>query len=351
MWEQITSNKWKSGILVFFFVAFVIFLGWLFGETTVWGPYATVLAVIVASVGALVSWYNSDKMVLAISRARPAEKSQYPHLYNSVEGLAIAAGIPMPKLYVIDDSAPNAFATGRDPEHAAIAVTTGLLDKLNRVELEGVIGHEMSHIADRDTLLMTITVVMVGTVALVSDWMMRSFLWGGRRRRVGGGGQAGAIIMLVAIVLGALLAELEVVGLVPGRVGVALDLEPHAGVLLDERTDRVVDQRLGLVAELGLGERELHLVVRQRQGVDELALGRLLRLGGLRHGRVGIHAGEGGHGRAHPLLTGFVTQEETPFPNRDGHIHRAVTRIHAEVFITAVNQRTDIAIFQIVYFN
>jgi heat shock protein HtpX len=205
MWEQISSNKWKSGALVFFFVVFVIFLGWIFGETTVWGPYATVLAIVVASVGALVGWYNSDKMVLAISRARPAEKSQYPHLYNSVEGLAIAAGIPMPKLYVIDDSAPNAFATGRNPEHAAIAVTTGLLDKLNRVELEGVIGHEMSHIADYDTLLMTITVILVGTVALVSDWMLRSFLWGGgRRRKSTGGGQAGAIIMLVAVVLAVL---------------------------------------------------------------------------------------------------------------------------------------------------
>jgi len=205
MWEQISSNKWKSGLLVFFFVAFVIFLGWLFGETTVWGPYATVLAVVVASVGALVSWYNSDKMVLAISRARPVKHEEFPHLDNAVEGLAIAAGIPKPALYVIEDSAPNAFATGRNPEHAAIAVTTGLLQKLNRVELEGVIAHELSHIADYDTLLMTITVILVGTVALVSDWMLRSFLWGGgRRRKSSGGGQAGAIIMIVAIVLAVL---------------------------------------------------------------------------------------------------------------------------------------------------
>ncbi|HYW68651.1 MAG TPA: M48 family metallopeptidase [bacterium] len=202
MWEQITSNKVKSGFLVAFFVVFVIFLGWIFGETTVWGPYATVLAVVVAGVGAIVSWYNSDKMVLAISKARPAEKSQYPHLYNSVEGLAIAAGIPKPALYVIEDSAPNAFATGRNPEHAAIAVTTGLLDKLNRTELEGVIGHEMSHIADYDTLLMTVTVILVGTVALVSDWMLRTFLWGGgRRRKSTGGGQTGMILMIVALVL------------------------------------------------------------------------------------------------------------------------------------------------------
>jgi heat shock protein HtpX len=202
MWEQISSNKWKSGALVFFFVVFVVFLGWLFGQTTSWGPYATGLAIVIATVGAIAGWYNSDKMVLAISRAKPAEKSQHPHLYNSVEGLAIAAGIPTPALYIIEDSAPNAFATGRNPEHAAIAVTTGLLDKLNRAELEGVIGHEMSHIADYDTLLMTITVILVGSVALVSDWMLRSFIWGGgRRRRVAGGGQAGAIIMIVAIVL------------------------------------------------------------------------------------------------------------------------------------------------------
>jgi heat shock protein HtpX len=212
MWEQITSNKVKSGFLVFFFVIFVVFLGWIFGETTVWGPYATILAAIVASVGAIVSWYNSDKMVLAISRAHPAEKSRYPHLYNSVEGLAIAAGIPKPSLYVIEDSAPNAFATGRNPEHAAIAVTTGLIDKLNRTELEGVIGHEMSHIANYDTLLMTVTVILVGTVALVSDWMLRSFLWGGgRRRKSSGGGQGGMILMLVALalaILSPLIAQL-----------------------------------------------------------------------------------------------------------------------------------------------
>lgn len=202
MWEQITSNRVKSMVMVAFFVVFVLFLGWIFGRTTVWGPYASVLAVIIAGVGALVSYYNSDKIVLAISRARPVDKSEYPHLHNSVEGLAIAAGIPTPKMYVIDDTAPNAFATGRNPEHAVIAVTTGLLSKLNRTELEGVIGHEMSHIADYDTLLMTITVVLVGTVALVSDWMLRSFLWGGRRRsRNMGGGQAGMILLIVAIVL------------------------------------------------------------------------------------------------------------------------------------------------------
>jgi heat shock protein HtpX len=204
MWEQITSNRVKSAVLVALFVAFVILLGWLFGRTTVWGPAAPVVAAVIAGALAFAGYYNSDKMVLAISRAHPAASEEFPFLHNTVEGLAIAAGIPKPAVYVIDDSAPNAFATGRNPEHAAIAVTTGLLDKLNRVELEGVIGHEMSHIADYDTLLMTLTVVMVGTVALVSDWMLRSFFWGGRRRRSAGGGQAGAIIILIAVVLAVL---------------------------------------------------------------------------------------------------------------------------------------------------
>ncbi|MCK4512929.1 M48 family metallopeptidase [bacterium] len=205
MWEQISSNKVKSGFLVGIFIIFVVFLGWLFGRTTVWGPAAPILAAVIAGGAAWGSYYNSDRMVLAISRAKPAEKEDHPHLYHSVEGLAIAAGIPTPKLYIIDDTAPNAFATGRNPEHAAIAVTTGLLQKLNRVELEGVIGHEMSHIANYDTLLMTLTVVMVGTVALVSDWMLRSFLWGGRRRKSSsGGGQVGMVLLVVALVLAVL---------------------------------------------------------------------------------------------------------------------------------------------------
>ena len=129
------------------------------------------------------SYYSSDKIVLAMSKARPVTKEEFPYLYNVVEGLAIAAGIPAPRCYVIDDTAPNAFATGRNPKNSVICVTTGLLEKMNRVELEGVIAHEMSHIKNYDILLQTLTVVMVGVVALLSDWMLRSFWWGGRRRR------------------------------------------------------------------------------------------------------------------------------------------------------------------------
>ncbi len=212
MWEQITSNRVKSAFLVGFFLLFVVFLGWIFGRSTGWGPAGPILAAIFAGIAGFASYYNSDKMVLAISRARPAHHDEFPLLTNIVEGLSIAAGIPQPKVYVIDDSAPNAFATGRNPEHAAVAVTTGLMSKLNRVELEGVIAHEMSHIADYDTLLMTLTVVLVGTVALVSDWMLRSFFWGGGRSRSRkSGGSGGAIIALVAValaVLSPLIAQL-----------------------------------------------------------------------------------------------------------------------------------------------
>jgi heat shock protein HtpX len=131
-------------------------------------------------------------------------KDEYPYLYNVVEGLAIAAGVPTPRCYVIDDTAPNAFATGRNPEHAVICVTTGILEKLNRVELEGVIAHEMSHIKNYDVRLQTVVVVMAGVVALLSDWMLRSFLWGGGRRRSRdsrSGGGAGAVLVIVGLAL------------------------------------------------------------------------------------------------------------------------------------------------------
>ena len=128
-------------------------------------------------------FFGSDKIVLAISRARPVTKEEFPYLYNVVEGLTIAAGIPTPRCYVIEDTAPNAFATGRNPKNSVICVTTGILEKLNRLELEGVIAHEMSHIKNYDVLLQTLVVVMAGVVALLSDWILRTFMWGGGRRR------------------------------------------------------------------------------------------------------------------------------------------------------------------------
>jgi heat shock protein HtpX len=211
MYEQITRNKWKSAALVVFFMAFIFLLTWFFEYLTGWGKGGLVLAVAVSMGMAAAGYYSSDKVVLAISRARPVTKEEYPYLYNVVEGLAIAAGVPAPRCYVIDDTAPNAFATGRNPQHAVICVTTGILQKLDRAELEGVVAHEMSHIKNYDIRLQTVVVVMAGVVALLSDWMLRSFFWGGGRRRGGregrGGGGAGAILVVVGLAL-ALLAPL-----------------------------------------------------------------------------------------------------------------------------------------------
>jgi heat shock protein HtpX len=208
MYEQISRNKWKSVALVGFFMAFIFLLTWFFEYVTGWGKGGLVLAVVVSMTMAAVGYYASDKIVLTISRARPATKEEFPYLYNVVEGLAIAAGLPAPKCYVIDDTAPNAFAAGRKPETAVICVTTGILEKLNRVELEGVIAHEMSHIKNFDVRLQTLVVVMAGIVALLSDWMLRSFLWGGGRRRGGrsrgGSGGAGSILIIVGLALAVL---------------------------------------------------------------------------------------------------------------------------------------------------
>jgi len=204
MYEQIAGNKRKSFLLVFFFILFVFLLAWVFEQLAGMGTGGLVLAFIIASISAFAGYYASDKIVLAISRARPATKEEFPYLTNVVEGLAIAAGIPAPRCYVIEDTAPNAFATGRNPKNSVICVTTGLLEKMNRAELEGVISHEMSHIKNYDVLVQTLTVVMVGVIALLSDWILRSFLWGGRRKGGRDKGGAGAILIVVGLILAAL---------------------------------------------------------------------------------------------------------------------------------------------------
>jgi heat shock protein HtpX len=208
MYEQISRNKWKSAALVVFFMAFIFVLTWFFEYVTGWGKGGLALAVAVAMGMAAVGYYASDKIVLGISRARPVTKEEFPYLYNVVEGLAIAAGVPVPKCYVIEDTAPNAFAAGRKPETASICVTTGLLAKLDRVELEGVVAHEMSHIKNYDVRLQTVVVVMAGVVALLSDWMLRSFMWGGggrrRTRSKGGSGGAEGVLVLVGLALAVL---------------------------------------------------------------------------------------------------------------------------------------------------
>ncbi len=205
MYASIESNVRRSYFLIAFFLILVMAVAWIFTQVMNLGQGGVAIAVIIAVGSAWGSYYYSDRIVLSMSRARPVEKQEYPYLYNTVEGLALAAGLPTPRLYVIDDTAPNAFATGRNPKNAVICVTTGLLQKLDRLELEGVIAHEMSHIKNYDILVMTLAVTMVGVVALLSDWMLRSMWWGGGRRRRRddreGGNQLALILMVVGVVL------------------------------------------------------------------------------------------------------------------------------------------------------
>jgi len=213
VYEQIAANKRKSALIFFFFLLMIFVLAYAFGALTGMGTGGLVFAALIAGGMSFLSYWTSDSIVLAISRAKPVTKEEYPFLFNVVEGLAIAAGIPAPRCYVIDDTAPNAFATGRTPAHSVICVTTGLLQKLNRVELEGVVAHEMSHIKNFDIRVQTLAVVMVGIIALLSDWIMRSLWWGGRGRRSGRGksGNLGAVLVVVGIffaIFGPIIAQL-----------------------------------------------------------------------------------------------------------------------------------------------
>jgi heat shock protein HtpX len=176
----------------------------------VWGatPDAGIFVAVVVSIAyTIFSYYHGDQLILSMSGARPVTKAEYPHLYHTIEGLAIAAGIPTPQAYVIDDSALNAFATGRDPKHASITVTTGLLNKLNREELEGVVAHEMSHIQNFDIRFMMLTAVLVGLVTLLSDFILRS-MWYGRSARSRGRGGGIEVLLLVVALIFAMLAPI-----------------------------------------------------------------------------------------------------------------------------------------------
>jgi heat shock protein HtpX len=175
------------------------------------GVVGVVVALVIALGMSAVSYWKSDAVALRMSRARPADPVEYARLHNIIEGLCIAAGLPKPRVYIIDDEAPNAFATGRDPKHAAIAVTTGLLEKMNRIELEGVIAHELSHIKNYDILVSTIAVTLVGFIALASDIAIRTLWWGGGRSRDdrdGGPAAILAILGFVLLILAPLIAQL-----------------------------------------------------------------------------------------------------------------------------------------------
>ena len=206
MYEEIQSNKRKSIFLIIGFIFLISIIGFAFGLLIFnYGEIGFIIALIIALIMVVFNYYKGDKLILKISKARKPTKEENAYLINVVEELSIAAGVPVPKIWVIDDSAPNAFATGRDPQHASIAVTSGLLKKLNRLELEGVIAHEMSHIKNYDIRLMMLASVLVGVVVLLSDMMIRSFLWGGRGSS---DERKGGVLMIVVALLLAILAPL-----------------------------------------------------------------------------------------------------------------------------------------------
>lgn len=210
MYEQIAKNKRRSILLVLLVLALAVGLGYLLGLLFAYGIVGAIIAFAIAIVMSWSSYFYGDRVVLRVSGARPAPREEYPQYHNVVEGLAIAAGIPKPELYVVPEEAPNAFATGRDPEHASVGVTQGLLDTLNRVELEGVMAHELAHVRNRDILFGTLVATLVGVVVLLAVFARRSIFWGGMRggRRSGrGGGGATAILVIVGLVL-AILAPL-----------------------------------------------------------------------------------------------------------------------------------------------
>jgi heat shock protein HtpX len=202
LYAQAEKNVRKTWILMTSFLVFIIFLGWVFSRVFD-SPAILYFAVFFALFQNFISYWYSDKIVLAMTRAKPIEKKDNPELYKIVENLCIAAGLPLPKIYIIDEDQPNAFATGRDKNHAVVAVTRGLLERLEKAELEGVIAHELSHIGNKDMLLQTITVSLVGFVAILSDLFLRMSRFSYRRDR-----EKGSEILFIFAILASILAPL-----------------------------------------------------------------------------------------------------------------------------------------------
>ncbi len=201
MYEDIRSNKIKTGIIISIFIIAITLILYYICMAFDLGPLSIVIALIFSILASFASYYNSDKIVLSMSKARPATREENQKLVNILDALVISAGLTTtPKLYVIDDKQPNAFATGRDPEHSVICVTTGLLEKLDYYELEGVIGHELAHIANYDIRLSAVVTVMVSFVVILSDIFTRAFLWGGGRSSRDNEGNGNVILMLIGLI-------------------------------------------------------------------------------------------------------------------------------------------------------
>ena len=212
-WDHVSVNTFKTWMIMFLFSLFTVgvvyVLGRGFGYGQTGGLGLVGVALIVAGIMNFVSYYFSDKIVLGISGAKPIKKADNPQVFRMVENLCIASGLPLPKIYLINDTATNAFATGRDPKHAAIAFTSGILQKLIKQELEGVTAHELSHVGNRDTLLMSVVSILVGTIALLSDWFLRSMWYGGRNNdRDSRSNTIFMVLALVAAILAPIVATL-----------------------------------------------------------------------------------------------------------------------------------------------
>ncbi len=198
-YTEINKNKTYSVLLIFVFLIVIIAMG--FFASKIYGQPAILYgAVIFSTISAFISYYNSDKITLSLSHAHEIDLKANAELYQLVENLTIAAGLPMPRVYIIDDTAINAFATGRDPKHAVVCVTTGALSRLNKTELEGVLAHELSHVGNYDIKFMTLVVVLVGIITLLADWMLRISFFGGRRKN-NNEGQLGLIFLVAGIIL------------------------------------------------------------------------------------------------------------------------------------------------------
>jgi heat shock protein HtpX len=201
IYSQITANKRKTWLIIVLFVVFITTILFVYGKASGYGMSYAGIGLIFSGIMAFSSYYYSDKMILGMSGAKQIQKTDNPLLFRTVENLCIGAGIPMPKIYIINDTAINAFATGRDPKHSIVCVTTGILGRLNKIELEGVIAHELSHIRNYDIRLMAVVVILVGLVALLADFFMRSLWYGGGRRDRSERGNAQGIFLLIGIAL------------------------------------------------------------------------------------------------------------------------------------------------------
>jgi len=245
VYEEIAQNRRRTVLLMLGAVVFLGAVGYAVGYYFNSGPAGLIFAAGLAIALSIGSYFAGDRVVLASARAKEVTPEQEPRLHNVVEGLAIAAGVPKPRVYVVPETAPNAFATGRNPEHSSIAVTQGLLDIMNRVELEGVIGHELSHVVDRDILVGTVVATLVGAAVLMSEFFMRSWLWGGFRGRRGNDSNGGGL-ELVIFALGFVLL---VIAPIAGQI-IKLAVSRNREYLADAQGALLTRYPPGLVAAL-----------------------------------------------------------------------------------------------------